>query len=99
MSVIMIRAKVQPDRTADLEAAAKQLFTALHDIQPQGVRYGSCRRADGTTYMILLEIEEGFENPLPALPEFQQFQAALRGLLAEPPTTEPLTVIGTYRLF
>ena len=99
MSVMMIRAKVQPERAAELEAAAKQLFAALHDAQPEGIRYGSCRLADGTTYVILLEIEEGFENPLPAIPAFQAFQSALRGLLAEPPVSEPLTVIGSYRLF
>src|SRR6476620_5858225 len=99
MSVIMIRAKVLPERTVDLEAAAKQLFAALHDAQPQGLRYGSSRLADGTTYLILLEIEEGFENPLPAIPEFQEFQSVLRGLFAEPAVSEPLTVIGSYRLF
>ncbi|HEY8600162.1 MAG TPA: antibiotic biosynthesis monooxygenase [Thermomicrobiales bacterium] len=99
MSVMMIRAKVQPEHVADLEAAARQLFAALHEAQPQGIRYGSCRLADGATYVILLEIEEGFENPLPTLPEFQAFQAGLRGWLAEPPIPEPLAVIGTYRLF
>ena len=99
MGVIMIRAKVQPDHTAELEATVEHFFASLHGIQPQGVRYASCRLPDGSTYVILLEIEEGFENPLPGLAEFQSFQSALRGWLAEPPVTEPLTVIGSYRLF
>ena len=99
MSITMIRAKVRPDHAADLEAAAKRLFAALHDSQPRGLRYGSCRLPDSASYVILLEIEEGIENPLPGIAEFQSFQAALRGWLAEPPVTEPLTIIGSYRLF
>ena len=99
MSVMMIRANVRPEHTADLEAAAEKLFAALHEREPSGIRYGSCRLPDGVTYVILLEIEEGTENPLPGIPEFGAFQAGLRGWLAGPPTTEQLTIVGSYRLF
>ncbi len=99
MNATMIRAKMRPEHAADLDATIRDFFAALQEMQPQGVRYASCRLPDGVTYVILLEIEEGFENPLPALAEFQSFQAALRGWIAEPPVTEPLAVVGSYRLF
>jgi hypothetical protein len=33
------------------------------------------------------------------LPEFGEFRASLRSSLAEPPVQQPVTVIGSYRLF
>ena len=51
------------------------------------------------TYLNLLELEDGMENPLPALPEAKAFQEKLKSWLAEPATSEALTVIGSYRLF
>jgi len=39
------------------------------------------------------------ENPLPALSEFQELQENLKGWVAEPPTLEQLTVVGSYRFF
>jgi hypothetical protein len=47
----------------------------------------------------LLQLEEGIENPLAAVPEFREFQANLKDWIAEPPTTEQLTVVGSYNLF
>ncbi len=49
--------------------------------------------------MILLELEEGTENPLPAVAEFRQFQEGLKDWISEPPVPELLSVIGSYRLF
>jgi hypothetical protein len=33
------------------------------------------------------------------LPEFGEFQESLRSSLAEPPVQQPVTVVGSYRLF
>ena len=53
--------------------------------QLQGIRYASCRLPDGVTYLNLLELEDGIENPLPALPEAKEFQEKLKSWLAEHP--------------
>jgi hypothetical protein len=95
----MVRSKVKAEHVAELEAAAKRLITALHQAQPNGIRYASCRLPDGVTYVAVLEVEDGVENPLPALPEYRAFQENLKNWMAEPPIPEPLTVIGSYRLF
>jgi hypothetical protein len=99
MQAMMFRARVKPDSVADVEASVHRLFSAIEREQPKGIRYASCRLADGETYVILLQLTPGTDNPLEALPEFRQFQQGLRTQLAEPPTQEQLTVVGSYRLF
>jgi hypothetical protein len=99
MGLLMVRAKVKADDAAEVEAAAKTMFSALEDAQPQGVRYTSCRLPDGETFVALLELEEGMENPLPSIPAFVEFQDKLKGWLVEPPVPEQLTIVGSYRSF
>jgi hypothetical protein len=99
MSVLVATAKINAEHASDVEAAAERLFTAIRREQPRGIRYASCRLADGVTYLVLLEVEEGVENPLPTIPEFQEFQQGLKNWVAEPPAAGPATVLGSYRLF
>ncbi|GHO85871.1 hypothetical protein KSZ_38770 [Dictyobacter formicarum] len=95
----MIRSKVKAEHVTEVEAAARRVFAALQQAQPDGIRYSSCRLSDGVTYMALLELDEGVENPLPSLPEFREFQENLKNWMAEPPIPEQLTVVGSYRFF
>jgi hypothetical protein len=99
MTVMMVRATVKPESVADVEAAARTMFDAIEKAQPDGVRYASCRLADGVTFVALLELENGNDNPLATLAEFQAFQRGLANWLAQPPTPEQATVVGSYRLF
>ena len=99
MNIFMVRAKVKATNVAEVEAAAKRVFAVLQQIQPEGIRYTSCRLPDGVTYVAVLELDDGIENPLPALPEFREFQENLKNWMAEPPVVEQLTVIGSYRFF
>lgn len=99
MNVTMIRVRVRPESVGSVDEAVEAMFAALRRDQPEGVSYASCKLADGATYVILLGLEEGIENPLPAVAEFRDFQEALPGWLAEPPTPEQLTVVGSYNLF
>jgi quinol monooxygenase YgiN len=103
MNVIMIRAKLKPESVADVEAAAEKMFAAIHAEQPEGVKYASTRLDDGVTAVVLLALDGPLDdpaaNPLAAIPEFRAFQEQLPTWLAEPPTVEPLTVIGSYGLF
>jgi hypothetical protein len=99
MNVLMVRSKMKAAEVAEVEAEVKRVFEAIQREQPQGIRYTSCRLSDGVTYVALLEIDDGVDNPLPAIPEFREFQANLKNWMAEPPTVEQLTVIGSYRFF
>jgi hypothetical protein len=104
MPVMLLRAKVKAENVADVEAAVTTMFSAINQAEPKGVRYASCKVAnsaavDGATFVILLELEDGAENPLAAVPAFREFQQGLANWLAEPPIPEQLTVVGSYNLF
>jgi hypothetical protein len=99
MKVQMIRAKVKATALPELQAAGKRLYAALEQAQPQGVRYTSYLLPDGGTYVILFELDDGVDNPLPAFPEVQAVNEGLKQWLAESPTSEQLTEVGSYRSF
>jgi hypothetical protein len=100
MKVLMVRSKVKAESVAEAEAGVKKMFAAIAQAQPKGVHYASCKLADGVTFVALLQLDEGVENPLPALPEFMEFQASLEDWRADgPPVPEQLTVVGSYGLF
>jgi hypothetical protein len=95
----MVRSQIKPESVADLEAAATRMFAALDQEQPQGIRYASCKLSDGVTFVAILEVEDGVENPLPTISAFREFQENLKNWIAEPPAPDPAVVIGSYRLF
>ena len=99
MSITLVHATIKPDKTAEMEKAGREMFAAIEAAQPQGVRYASCKLADGETYVILLELDDDENNPLSAVQAFRDFQDNLRSWLAGPPVVQELTPIGTYRLF
>ena len=96
---MMIRAQVKNEHVADTEDAAKTMFAALSQAQPQGVRYTSYRLADTGTFIILLELQNEAENPLPGVAAFRAFQGNLKEWLAGPAIPQQLTTVGDYRSF
>ena len=99
MSITMVRSRVKPEHVEEADTAARKFFSAIEQAQLQGIRYASCKLPDGVTYVILTEIEEGIEDPRPTLPAYQEFVSQIPGWLAEPPTVEQLTIVGSYNLF
>lgn len=97
MKMFTVRFRILPDRAPEVDAAIERLFAAVRRQQPRGVRYTYGRLPDGETYVALLELDEGVDNPLPSLPEGRRFQEELRRWAAEPPSPEPWTVLGDYR--
>jgi hypothetical protein len=99
MNVMMIRPKIKAEHLDEVDAAVEKMFAAIAREKPEGVRYASCRLPDGVTFVVLLALDDGIDNPLPAVPEFREFQDKLRTWIAEPPIPDQLTVLGSYRLF
>lgn len=97
MNIITIRTTVNEADAPDVEAAVGGFFAALQREQPEGIRYTSARLPDGLTYLTVLELDDGVENPLPKLPEFGQFQNDIKQWAAEPPVAEQYTVVAAYR--
>jgi hypothetical protein len=97
--VTTVRAKLKEEHVEEAVAAVKRMFAAIERERLEGVRYASVRLEDGATFLALLEVEDGIENPLLSLPEAKEFYDRLPGWYDEPPEVGPGTVIGTYRLF
>jgi len=98
MKVMLIQAKVRPEKVSEVEAQAKRVFSAIDSAKPEGVWYASCKLSDSVSFVILLGFE-GEDNPLMKLPEFNEFQESLKTVLSAPPMQEPLQIVGSYRLF
>ena len=81
MSVQMAQAKIKAESVTDVQAAAKKMFAALDAARPEGIRYAWCLLPDNETFAAFVQIDDGVENPLPALPEFQELQEGIKGSL------------------
>ena len=99
MAMQVIRAQVKDEAVGQLRSAVDKVFAELDALQPEGIRYASLMEADGTSFLILLEIEDGVTNPLPTIEAFRDFQSALPTWLAGPPAVDAMGVVGSYRVF
>jgi len=98
MSITLVHSKVKAEKVADVEAGIKRLVPTLEQAQLD-MRYAWFRLDDGVTYVILVEYGEGGNNLAANLPEFQAFMEILNASKDGLPTTEQLTLSGSYRVF
>lgn len=99
MSMMIVRSTIKAEHVAEVEAAARAMFSEIDAAQPQGVRYTSSKLADGVTFVAILELQDGVENELPKIRAFREFQGSLKDWVEAPPIPEQLTVVGSYRSF
>lgn len=104
MTVRMVRSTIKAEHVTDVEAAFARVVVALEETQTKGVRYAVSRidgdpGDGGVTFVALVHLDDGVDDPLPALPAFTEFQDGLQRWHAVPPTVEQLTVVGSYQLF
>ena len=99
MSVLMAKTKIKTAGVADVKAATRKMFAAINAAQPEGIRYASLLLADGQTFVAIVQLDGGLENPVPGFPEFRELQEVVDGSRAEPNNVEQWTVVGSYRLF
>jgi hypothetical protein len=60
------------------------MFAAINAAQPEGIRYASLLLDDGETFVALVQVDDGAENPIPGFPEFRELQEVVEGSRAEP---------------
>jgi len=99
MTVQMVRFATTKANIAEIETAVAAMFAAIDEAQPPGIRYAAGRLADGLTFLLILDLADGVENPLPSIPEARAFQQQMSAWATEPPTPQPITVLRSYRLF
>jgi hypothetical protein len=97
MRVITLRSKIRQDSLANVEGALEKMLSAIEQARPTGVRFTSCRLTDGNTFVNVLELDEGADNPLPLLPAAEEFRQNLRNWVVEAPVREEFEVVGAYR--
>jgi hypothetical protein len=99
MSVVMAQAKIQAESVTDVQTATEKMFAAINAAHPEGIRYASVVLPDGETFLAVLQVDDGADNPIPDLPEFRELQQRVESSRVEPNSVQPLKVIGSYRLF
>jgi hypothetical protein len=99
MSLLMVQSKFKAESVAEVQAAVKEVIGALDAAQPEGIRYASLLLPDGETLVALLQLDDGVENPLQNLPEYQDLLEIAERSRAEPAVVQRWTVTGSYRLF
>ncbi len=99
MPILMIRYEVADEGVAEVAEAIEAAFAAVHEGQPDGVRYAYLRRAGSREFIALLELAEGTENPLPGIEAARQLQATVaRWSVGAAPVPQPLDLLGAYRM-
>ena len=100
MTVLVVQCEVAKEHVADLEAEAAEVAAALADARPEGMRWALGRLPDGVTFVGLLELADGVENPMPGIPAARAFQQRLaERVVGDPPVPQPLDIVGAYGLF
>jgi hypothetical protein len=96
VTVQMLRLTTSEVNAAEVESAIATMMAAIAQARPAGLRYAACRFADDPAYLLVLELDDGVENPLPAIAEARAFQQRLPGWALEPAAPVPVTVLGSY---
>lgn len=98
MTLQIVRFTTTEDHVPDVEAALTTAVEALAAVDPPGVRYAATRLADGVTFLLLLDLDEGVENPLPSIPAARALQQQMPVWAGGPVAPQPLTLLAAHRL-
>ena len=97
--MMMVESKIKAESVGDVQAAVDRMLASLESAQPERIRYASLLKDDGETFVALVQLDDGVENPLPELPEYKELLAIVEGSRAEAPNVERWNPIGSYRMF
>jgi len=97
MTTLLLRYHVADEDVQTLVRAVEAAFVGLAKAHPKGLRFTYYRVADTAELVGLVELDDGVENPLPAVEATRQLKAVVdRVALGAPPVPVPLQVIGRY---
>lgn len=100
MRQMMIRYTVKPEQARHNEELVQQVYHALDDAAPDGLRYATFIQEDGLSFVHLAAIDapDG-HNPLVDLPAFTAFQKDIAERCTELPRSVDVRTVGAYRLY
>jgi hypothetical protein len=94
----MVRYTVKPGRAAENERYVEQVFAELAREAPEGVEYRTFKLDDGVTFVhVYAQESDDDPGPLPSLPAFRAFRAALDERCEVAPVRTVLHEVGSYR--
>jgi hypothetical protein len=96
MTRTVISYKVRPETAAVNEELIRSVFDELAQLAPDNLRYTALLLEDGTSFMHIVEVEEG-ENPVPALTSFKRYTEAVLERCQEPPVVNQAREVGAYQ--
>jgi hypothetical protein len=83
----LLEQKVEHESVEEADAAVRDLFATRDRVRPKGLRYASTRVADSSTFVILVELDDGAEDPRLAISEFGRFLEQLENWVDGPPSS------------
>ena len=98
MQQFMIRYQTKPGQAALNEELVRAVFAELDGSRPAGLSYATFKLADQVTFVHLVQASAR-PTPLVEVKAFAEFQKDTGSRFQQPPVTEDLTLIGSYRMF
>ena len=98
MTLQIVRFTTHPEQAEAVESATTELFSAIGDARPGGIRYLATRHPDQPQFELLLHMADGADNPLPGIPRAARFRQQMADWALSASAPEPATVLGRYRI-
>ena len=96
----LIRYKTKPEYADENQRLVEKVYEELTERDPLGVHYATLRLDDGVTFMHLFTTDsDAASNTLGGVAAFAEFLRDLPRRCAEPPVSQPVSVVGSYRMF
>jgi hypothetical protein len=96
-NIRVVRYTTTPETVAENTRLVSQVFTALDEAKPDGLRYGTLLLPEQHTFLHLV-ITPGEESPLSGLPAFDEFQRDLSSRVVGAAHPALATLVGNFRL-
>lgn len=97
MKTVLVRYRTRDDKVGENEELIHAVFDELRGSAPVGLRYGTFKLADGSSFIHLAMIDTADGgNPLLALDSFKRFQQGLRERCVEAPAATDLFAVDGY---
>ena len=96
----LIRYKTKPETADENQRLVEKVYEELTARDPGGVHYATLRLEDGVTFLhLFITDSDDAANTLGGITAFSEFQRNMPERCAEPPIAQPVTIVGSYRMF
>lgn len=97
MTVLIVSYQVPDEGVAPVTAAVEKAFKAVAEQAPPNLKYDYYRRSGTNSFVGVLELPDGVENPLIGIEAARELQATVaKWAIGETQGPQPLEVLGSY---